>query len=162
MRKKIFRVERHPEDQHPGKADGHVRVTGEVEADLYLAPQKFPAPEKIYSLFELHSEINSNIIKDEVRLYGNKYDVGVKGMNVSRVSPRGQVVIPKHLRDKFNIKPNSKVYFTESDGKLVLHILPPDPVAAARGILQKDIPLDELIRQNREEELSFEKEFQNR
>ncbi|AFV10445.1 AbrB-like transcriptional regulator [Thermacetogenium phaeum DSM 12270] len=83
-------------------------------------------------------------------------------MNVSRVSPRGQVVIPKHLRDKFNIKPNSKVYFTESDGKLVLHILPPDPVAAARGILQKDIPLDELIRQNREEELSYEKEFQNR
>jgi len=80
-----------------------------------------------------------------------------QGMNSSRVSTRGQVVIPKHLRDKLNIKPNSKVFFTESDGHLIMTVLPTDPVAGARGMLKRDIPLANLMQKNREEELALER-----
>lgn len=77
-------------------------------------------------------------------------------MHVSSVSSRGQVVIPKHLRDKLNIKPNSRIVFSEMQGRLLLSVLPADPVQDARGMLKKTTPLTELMRQNRKEELARE------
>ncbi|MEW6424460.1 MAG: AbrB/MazE/SpoVT family DNA-binding domain-containing protein [Bacillota bacterium] len=78
-------------------------------------------------------------------------------MYVSKVSPRGQIVIPKYFRDKLAIKSSSKVVFSEDEGRLVITVLPADPVAGARGILKKSVPLPELIRKNREEEIAYEK-----
>ena len=79
-------------------------------------------------------------------------------MYVSKVSPRGQIVIPKYFRDKLAIKSSSKVVFSEDEGRLVVTVLPADPVAGARGILKKsESSLPELIRKNREEEIAYEK-----
>jgi len=84
---------------------------------------------------------------------------GVGIMYVSKVSPRGQIVIPKYFRDRLAIKSYSKVVFSEDEGRLVITVLPADPVAGARGILKKSVPLPELIRKNREEEIAYEKKY---
>jgi len=83
---------------------------------------------------------------------------GVEIMYVSKVSPRGQIVIPKYFRDRLAIKSYSKVVFSEDEGRLIITVLPADPIAGARGILKKDLaPLRELMKKNREEEIAYEK-----
>ena len=50
-----------------------------------------------------------------------------------RVGPKGQVVIPKHMRDRLGIAPGADVVFTETpDGVLVR---PAAGLAALRGAL---------------------------
>ncbi|RJQ29392.1 MAG: AbrB/MazE/SpoVT family DNA-binding domain-containing protein [Peptococcaceae bacterium] len=79
-------------------------------------------------------------------------------MYVSKVSPRGQIVIPKYFRDRLAIKSYSRVVFSEDEGRLVITVLPADPIAGARGILKKGLaPLPGLIKKNREEEIAHEK-----
>jgi AbrB family looped-hinge helix DNA binding protein len=41
-----------------------------------------------------------------------------------KVGPRGQVTIPKHIRQKFGIDANTQVEFHEVDGKIVLKKVP--------------------------------------
>lgn len=44
------------------------------------------------------------------------------------VSPKGQMVIPKALRDAFGIKPGSKIRFANENGYLVGHVLPEEVI----------------------------------
>ncbi len=62
------------------------------------------------------------------------------------VAQRGQVTIPKPLRDKLGIGPKTVLDFREEDGKLVaVKVLDGDPVARVTGCLRLDAPTDELI-----------------
>lgn len=79
-------------------------------------------------------------------------------MSIARVSERGQVVIPKPLRDKLHIKPHATVLFQEKDGQLILTVLPEDPVQAARGILKGEEPVSRLLARYREQERLKEQE----
>lgn len=56
---------------------------------------------------------------------------------ISRVSERGQVVIPKRLRDRLGIRAGQKLDFREEAGRLVATKAAPanDPVDAVYGIL---------------------------
>ena len=38
----------------------------------------------------------------------------------SRIGEKGQVVIPKPIRDQFGLQPNAEVYFSVEEGKIVL------------------------------------------
>ncbi|MBS4022233.1 MAG: AbrB/MazE/SpoVT family DNA-binding domain-containing protein [Dethiobacter sp.] len=78
-------------------------------------------------------------------------------MYTTRISSRGQIVIPKYYRDKLKIAPNAKIIFSEKEGQLLLSVLPEDPVAEARGMLKKNGSLADIVRENRMEELSREK-----
>ena len=40
-------------------------------------------------------------------------------MQASIVNKKGQIVIPKSLREKYGIKPGTKVGFIEKDGELI-------------------------------------------
>jgi len=62
------------------------------------------------------------------------YHVGMK----ATVGERGQVVIPKRLRDRFGIRAGEQVEFEEERGRLVLTKAIPvdDPVARIYGILK--------------------------
>ena len=52
------------------------------------------------------------------------------------VSERGQVTIPKPLRDRLGIRPGEVLTFTEERGKLVARkAMPTDPVERVYGIL---------------------------
>lgn len=65
----------------------------------------------------------------------------------SRVTERGQVTIPKELRDRLGIRPGQELEFAEEDGRLILRRRPEEhPVDRAFGILSDERSTDELMR----------------
>lgn len=64
----------------------------------------------------------------------------------SVVSEKGQVTIPKALRDRLGIKPGERLEFSEEGGRLVaVKVRARDPLDRVYGILQLDRTTDELI-----------------
>lgn len=41
-------------------------------------------------------------------------------MNIGKISKKGQIVIPKEIRDKFGIKPGDIIIFRIKDDKVIL------------------------------------------
>jgi AbrB family looped-hinge helix DNA binding protein len=67
------------------------------------------------------------------------------------ITQKGQLVIPKELRDRHGIKPNSEVIVTEIGGNIA--ILPAmDPVRQGRGMLRFDQSTAELLKEARKVE----------
>lgn len=68
----------------------------------------------------------------------------------SVVSEKGQVTIPKRLRERLGIRPGVVLDFQEEDGQLVARkTAPVDPVDAVYGIIDIGRPTDELIEELR-------------
>jgi antitoxin PrlF len=66
------------------------------------------------------------------------------------VSEKGQVTVPKSLRDRLDIRPGDELDFSAEGGKLVaLKATPEDPVEAVYGSVDLDRPTDEIIRELR-------------
>lgn len=64
----------------------------------------------------------------------------------SVVSEKGQVTIPKPLRDRLGIRPGEVLDFEEEAGRLVARkVTPQDPVDAVYGILDLGVTTDEFI-----------------
>lgn len=62
----------------------------------------------------------------------NSYIIGMKVV----VSEKGQVTIPKALRDSLGIAPGSELEFEEREGHLVaVPVVPTDPLEALVGLL---------------------------
>ncbi|TQF65777.1 AbrB/MazE/SpoVT family DNA-binding domain-containing protein [Rhodococcus spelaei] len=75
-----------------------------------------------------------------------------------RITSKGQVTIPKHLRDKYGLVPETEVDFEECDG-VVTFVRADSPrldrrdraVAALRGSGNRRLSTDELLRLTRED-----------
>jgi antitoxin PrlF len=68
----------------------------------------------------------------------------------SVISEKGQVTIPKPLRDRLGLSPGQVLDFQESNGRLVAaKRSPQDPVLGAYGILRLGQRTDDAIRQLR-------------
>ncbi len=68
----------------------------------------------------------------------------------STVSEKGQVTIPKPLRDRLGIRAGEMLEFHEQDGRLIAtKALIQDPVEAVYGILDLRQTTDELVRELR-------------
>ncbi len=68
------------------------------------------------------------------------------------IAERGQVTIPKSLRDKLGIRAGMKMDFYEQNGKLVaVKISAADPVAKVYGCLGTGIETDKILRELRGE-----------
>jgi len=66
------------------------------------------------------------------------------------VGQRGQVVIPKLIRERLGIHPGQRLDFTEEEGRVVVTKNDDDdPVAAVYGILRLPASSDELIEEMR-------------
>jgi AbrB family looped-hinge helix DNA binding protein len=64
----------------------------------------------------------------------------------TRVSEKGQVTIPKGLRDRLGIRPGTDLDWQEQQGHLVAtKVSARDPVDAAYGVLKLNRPTDELL-----------------
>ena len=62
------------------------------------------------------------------------------------VSEKGQVTIPKRLRDRMGIRPGQVLAFSEERGRLVAtKAAHEDPVASVYGILKLDRETDEVM-----------------
>jgi AbrB family looped-hinge helix DNA binding protein len=55
--------------------------------------------------------------------------------DVVTLSPKFQVVIPRNVREKLNLKPGQKIVVIEKDG--VLHLIPQKPVKEVRGFAKE-------------------------
>ncbi len=74
-------------------------------------------------------------------------------MSTSRVTEKGQVIIPAKLRKKYDIRKGTRVMITEAEGGVIqLKPIPDDPVAASRGILKGKTSLIEALQRDRKEE----------
>jgi AbrB family looped-hinge helix DNA binding protein len=54
----------------------------------------------------------------------------------STVSSKGQTVVPKEVREKFDIHEGTKLTWIVKDGQLRVLRIPDDPVEALRGVLK--------------------------
>jgi AbrB family looped-hinge helix DNA binding protein len=62
------------------------------------------------------------------------------------VSQKGQVTIPKPLRERLGIRPGHALNFSEEQGRLVAtKVTVQDPVERVYGVLKLNHPTDELI-----------------
>jgi antitoxin PrlF len=67
---------------------------------------------------------------------------------LSRVTEKGQITVPKRLRERLGILPGDQLELVEEEGRLVVMKTVPgdgDPVAAVYGILHLDVSADEAI-----------------
>ena len=62
------------------------------------------------------------------------------------VAERGQVTIPKPLRDKLGIRPGTELEFAAKNGTLVARKAETDPVSRVFGCLGGTVDTDKFIR----------------
>jgi len=57
-------------------------------------------------------------------------------MEVVKVLQKGQIVIPKDLREKLQIERGERLIIEEFEGAMLVMPEPKDPIAAMRGLLK--------------------------
>ncbi len=68
----------------------------------------------------------------------------------TRVSEKGQITIPKPVRERLGIRPGQMLEVREEGGRLVaVKVAAEDRIARVYGILRLDKSTDELIRELR-------------
>jgi len=82
-------------------------------------------------------------------------------MVVNKMSYKGQIFIPKNIREKYGLKPECNIRITEIDGHIALIPIFDDPVKDTKGILKKMYPdksysVEEIIKEYRKEEKKLE------
>lgn len=71
-------------------------------------------------------------------------------METARTSSKGQIVIPKGIRDKVGLKPGTLVEIRYAKGHIEIVPLPKDPIKALRGALKGQKSLaGQLINEHR-------------
>ncbi len=56
----------------------------------------------------------------------------------ARIGPKGQVVIPKHLRDEFHLAPGDEVVVATDGERVVITPAPEDPIAFFEAMAKKE------------------------
>jgi len=68
------------------------------------------------------------------------------------VSTRGQTVVPREIREKMGIVPQSRLEWQIKNGLIVVTPIPPDPVRAAVGRLKgRGLTTEDLVAERRKE-----------
>ena len=62
-------------------------------------------------------------------------------MPIVQISPKGQVLIPKKIRDKYGVIQGGKVQLIEGPDGILVKPAPADPIEAACGFIQGDFSL---------------------
>lgn len=79
-------------------------------------------------------------------------------MAIVKTSSKGQIVIPKKIRQMLGIKPGKKVFIQVVDQHVEISPIPDDPVKALRGILKGGPSLaEELLAERKKDNKTDEK-----
>ena len=79
-------------------------------------------------------------------------------MPIVKTSSKGQIVIPKEIREKLGIGPGKKVLLQMVGQHAEIVPLPDDPVKSMRGMLKAEVSLaDQLLRERRRDDEIDEK-----
>jgi AbrB family looped-hinge helix DNA binding protein len=73
-------------------------------------------------------------------------------MPVVQVSPKGQILIPKAIREKYGVKPGMRIQILEKPDSIVLKPAPENPIDAACGFLEGDFSLTQDLLDERRKE----------
>ncbi len=74
-------------------------------------------------------------------------------MPIVKTSSKGQIVIPKEIRDKLGIGPGKKVLLRLVDQHAEIVPIPDEPVKALRGMLKSDTSLaTELLEERKKDD----------
>ncbi|MFC1505013.1 AbrB/MazE/SpoVT family DNA-binding domain-containing protein [Thermodesulfobacteriota bacterium] len=65
----------------------------------------------------------------------------------SKVTSKGQIVIPKQIRKKYGIHTSTKIHWIEKDEGILMVPDTEDPILAARGMLQGTELLNAYIKE---------------
>ncbi len=69
---------------------------------------------------------------------------------VSRLTTKGQVTIPKPLRDSLGLEPGHELEFEEREGALIVRRRAPvDPIRRLVGLLPRHIDVDAYLEETR-------------
>ncbi len=79
-------------------------------------------------------------------------------MHTAVISAKGWVVIPKPLREKYDLKKGTRVRVMDCGTGVALVPLPPDPVAALHGMLKDGPSLTEELLTERARERAREQD----
>lgn len=69
----------------------------------------------------------------------------------SKVTSKGQVVIPKRLREKYGIRTSTAIRWIEREQGILMVPESEDPIAAARGMLKGSGILKAFLKEKRQE-----------
>ncbi len=67
----------------------------------------------------------------------------------TKVSEKGQVTVPKPLRERLGIRPGDELEVVDEGGKIVMSKSADDPVSAVYGILDSGLSTDEILEELR-------------
>jgi AbrB family looped-hinge helix DNA binding protein len=68
------------------------------------------------------------------------------------MSKRGQIVVPREIRERMGIVPGSRLEWRIIDGLIVVMPIPSDPVRASVGILKdRGLRTEDLLAERRKE-----------
>ncbi|MDX1624488.1 MAG: AbrB/MazE/SpoVT family DNA-binding domain-containing protein [Gemmatimonadota bacterium] len=66
------------------------------------------------------------------------------------MTERGQVTIPKGIRERFGIRPGSEIEFQVEDGRIVLEkVTEGDPLDRLVGLIQERVDVDAYLEETR-------------
>jgi len=71
----------------------------------------------------------------------------------SKVTSKGQIVIPKKIRKKYGITPQTVVHWVEKDDGIMMVPDVEDPIESARGMFKRSGLLDKLLEAKRVERM---------
>jgi AbrB family looped-hinge helix DNA binding protein len=83
-------------------------------------------------------------------------------MPVISISKKGQVLIPRKIREKFGVKPGANVQLLEGSSGIIIKPAPENPIAAACGFLEGDFSLTQDLIQEQHKESEHERKPRNR
>lgn len=70
-------------------------------------------------------------------------------MNQAIISTKGQIVIPQELRERYHLKPNSKAFWIDTGGALLVVPRLKNPLLETRGILKKSKLTQKVLKTER-------------
>lgn len=76
---------------------------------------------------------------------------------MSIVSSKGQIVIPKEIREALGVKPGMKVMFKVVKNHAEIIPVPADPIKSFCGVFEKGSSLTRSLLKERKEEAKLEK-----
>jgi AbrB family looped-hinge helix DNA binding protein len=85
-------------------------------------------------------------------------------MEIGVITSKGQIVIPKKLRDKYNLKAGTKIFFEETTNGISLRQIDPHFIKDSKGIIPKkqgEKPMKEWWPEFKSEEMKLEEKHLN-